>query len=162
MIASLLFLKNKSKSRRRCSTPPVKLRFSNSYDGIIRIRSKGRRCILPLSLSKQAPLLFRLYHKTGDTTMPPVKNIVIFDFLRRHYPHQVKGSKFDNFLSACSQAPLFCNLYLPTATFHHRTGILYTILKQNSSIHSKKLQKVHKYRCHSIFRALPRFCQYIA
>ena len=32
--------------------------------------------------------------------MPPVKNRLC-DFLRRHYPHQVKGSKFDYFLSAC-------------------------------------------------------------
>ena len=31
----------------------------------------------------------------------------LYDFLRRHYPHQVKGSKFDYFLSACLQAPLF-------------------------------------------------------
>jgi len=31
--------------------------------------------------------------------MPPVK-ILEYDFLRRHYPHQVKGSKFDDFLSA--------------------------------------------------------------
>lgn len=32
--------------------------------------------------------------------MPPVKNRYC-DFLRRHYPHQVEGSKFDYFLSAC-------------------------------------------------------------
>ena len=31
--------------------------------------------------------------------MPPVKNPC--DFLRRHYPHQVIGSKFGYFLSAC-------------------------------------------------------------
>ena len=29
-------------------------------------------------------------------------------FLRRHYPHQVKGSKFDYFLSACfTSSPVF-------------------------------------------------------
>ena len=32
--------------------------------------------------------------------MPPVKNPC--DFLRRHYPHQVIGSKFGYFLSACT------------------------------------------------------------
>ena len=31
--------------------------------------------------------------------MPPVKNP--YDFLRRHYPHQVIGSKLTYFLSAC-------------------------------------------------------------
>ena len=34
------------------------------------------------------------------------------DFLRWHYPYQVKGSKFDDFLSACLQAPLFLFTYL--------------------------------------------------
>ena len=30
------------------------------------------------------------------------------DFLRRHYPHQVKGSKFGHFLSACiTSSPVF-------------------------------------------------------
>ena len=29
------------------------------------------------------------------------ERIRLYDFLRRHYPHQVKGSKFDDFLSAC-------------------------------------------------------------
>ena len=39
--------------------------------------------------------------------MPPVKNLS-YDFLRRHYPHQVKGSKFDYFLSACyTSSPVF-------------------------------------------------------
>ena len=33
--------------------------------------------------------------------MPPVKKSSYDDFLRRHYPHQVKGSKLDDFLSAC-------------------------------------------------------------
>ena len=31
------------------------------------------------------------------------------DFLRRHYPHQVKGSKFEHFLSArMTSSPVFC------------------------------------------------------
>ena len=34
------------------------------------------------------------------------------DVLRWHYPYQVKGSKFDDFLSACLQAPLFLFTYL--------------------------------------------------
>ena len=33
--------------------------------------------------------------------MPPAKNR-FYDFLRRHYPHQVIGSKFVYFLSACT------------------------------------------------------------
>lgn len=45
--------------------------------------------------------------------MSPVKiHKQCYDFLRRHYPHQVKGSKFENFLSACYiQAPLFLLYY---------------------------------------------------
>jgi len=40
--------------------------------------------------------------KTGDT-LPDAsgKKSMHDDFLRRHYPHQVKGSKLDDFLSAC-------------------------------------------------------------
>ena len=41
--------------------------------------------------------------------MPPVKNLS-YDFLRRHYPHQVIGSKFVYFLSACKHK-LPCNCY---------------------------------------------------
>ena len=41
----------------------------------------------------------------------PIRNIPCknssHDFLRRHYPHQVKGSKFAHFLSARQRAPLF-------------------------------------------------------
>ena len=40
-----------------------------------------------------------------------------YDFLRRHYPNQVKGSKFDYFLSACSyKLPCiyFVQYYTPT------------------------------------------------
>ena len=48
-------------------------------------------------------------------TVSPVKSISSkyalrrYDFLRRHYPHQVKGSKFGYFLSACfTSSPVFC------------------------------------------------------
>ena len=41
--------------------------------------------------------------------MPPVK-ILVYDFLRRHYPYQVIGSKFDYFLSACKhKLPCICS-----------------------------------------------------
>ena len=40
--------------------------------------------------------------------VPPVKKSLCNDFLRRHYPHQVKGSKFGYFLSACNtSSPVF-------------------------------------------------------
>ena len=46
------------------------------------------------------------------------------DFLRRHYPHQVKGSKFDYFLSACfTSSPVFvCWVYyIPADQFAQLT-----------------------------------------
>ena len=43
--------------------------------------------------------------------MPPVKNPC--DFLRRHYPHQVIGSKFGYFLSAChTSSPVFISVMI--------------------------------------------------
>ena len=37
-----------------------------------------------------------------------LQKIIHSDFLRRHYPHQVKGSKFRYFLSACfTSSPVF-------------------------------------------------------
>ena len=37
-----------------------------------------------------------------------LQKIIHSDFLRRHYPHQVKGSKFGHFLSACfTSSPVF-------------------------------------------------------
>ena len=37
-----------------------------------------------------------------------LQKIIHSDFLRRHYPHQVKGSKFGYFLSACfTSSPVF-------------------------------------------------------
>ena len=47
--------------------------------------------------------------KTGDTRRgASCKKSSINDFLRRHYPHQVKGSKVDSFLSACiTSSPVF-------------------------------------------------------
>jgi len=46
------------------------------------------------------------------------KKSLCHDFLRRHYPHQVKGSKFDYFLSACfTSSPVFVYwLYYTSAT----------------------------------------------
>ena len=41
----------------------------------------------------------------------PCKKSVCNDFLRRHYPHQVKGSKFGYFLSACfTSSPVFISV----------------------------------------------------
>ena len=47
--------------------------------------------------------------KTGDTRRgASCKKSYNNDFLRRHYPHQVKGSKVDSFLSACiTSSPVF-------------------------------------------------------
>ena len=43
---------------------------------------------------------FRKEKQEIPLVVPPVKTLS-YDFLRRHYPHQVIGSKLDNFLSAC-------------------------------------------------------------
>ena len=40
---------------------------SISYGGIIRIRYKGRRSYLPLSLSYKLPCIFSCKRKTGET-----------------------------------------------------------------------------------------------
>lgn len=83
----------------------LRKRVATSYGGITRIRSMGRRAYLPLSLLTQAPqflfLILFMNKKTEDThTMSPKESN--YDSLRRHYPHQVPGSKFDDFLSACN------------------------------------------------------------
>ena len=56
--------------------------------------------------------------------MPPVKTHV-YDFLRRHYPHQVIGSKFGYFLSACyTSSPVFIFLVLYTQFYENTIGFL--------------------------------------
>ena len=70
------------------------------YVGIIQIRFPGRRSHLPLSLFTSSPFM-KLQTKTGDTLPDASCKKSYFDFLRRHYPHQVKGSKVNAFLSAC-------------------------------------------------------------
>ena len=51
---------------------------------------------------------FSRVQKTGDTFwMPPVKNLY-YDFLRRHYPHQVKGrSLITSSQPAFTSSPVF-------------------------------------------------------
>ena len=53
-------------------------------------------------------LLSPEHKKTGDTFwMPPVKNLY-YDFLRRHYPHQVKGrSLITSSQPAFTSSPVF-------------------------------------------------------
>ena len=48
------------------------------------------------------PCIFSCKIKTGGNLLDAsCKKSLCHDFLRRHYPHQVKGSKFGYFLSAC-------------------------------------------------------------
>ena len=49
-----------------------------------------------------------------------LQKIIHSDFLRRHHPHQVKGSKFGHFLSACfTSSPVFdCDCILPGSYTH--------------------------------------------
>ena len=97
--------------KRRCPlwiSPYINL-ILTSYDGIIHIRYKGRRCRLPLSLPHRLPRILSCDNKNRKQpfTALPVKNPV-YDFLRRHYPYQVKGSKLGYFLSACfTSSPVF-------------------------------------------------------
>ena len=77
------------------------------------IAVSSRRRALPLRLPRlSADTVFTSFLKedfikkqeTPDAASPKKS---IYDFLRRHYPHQVKGRSV-NFLSACSMhAPLF-------------------------------------------------------
>ena len=109
----------KKQEKTICGFPPAKRKYT-SYGGITHIRLKGRRCFLPLSLSTQAPLFFQLSKiKTGDALPDAAgKKSMNHDFLRRHYPHQVKGSKFDYFLSACKhKLPCFYFVRYYTTTF---------------------------------------------
>ena len=55
------------------------------------------------------PCIFSCKIKTGGNLLDAsCKKSLCHDFLRRHYPHQVKGSKFDYFLSACfTSSPVF-------------------------------------------------------
>ena len=55
------------------------------------------------------PCIFSCKIKTGETGCGfSCKKSLDDDFLRRHYPHQVKGSKLGYFLSACfTSSPVF-------------------------------------------------------
>ena len=60
---------------------------------------------------------FELYLRNEERSAS-CKNHACDDFLRRHYPHQVKGSKFGYFLSACStSSPVFVCWAYYTAPF---------------------------------------------
>jgi hypothetical protein len=72
------------------------------YAGMIQIRSLGRRntCLSACFGRLPSRLIVKEKQETscGDASC---KKSLWYDFLRRHYPHQVKGSKLDDFLSAC-------------------------------------------------------------
>ena len=62
-----------------------------------RRNTASHRCIHPrlraLPLSRLRNLRRGTKKQEGPGTAPPAKNHKGYDFLRRHYPHQVKGSK---------------------------------------------------------------------
>ena len=56
------------------------------------------------------------------------KKSLSHDFLRRHYPHQVKGSKFGYFLSACIyKLPCIYLYFYYTLVFIKYKGLLENI-----------------------------------
>ncbi len=62
--------------------------------------------------------LFSQKQKTETPNMDISEKIYLhYDFLRRHYPYQVKGSKFDYFFSArLTSSPVFICFYYYTIT----------------------------------------------
>lgn len=73
------------------SSPSARRRLSASaVNTSFQIRSRGPFWSFRLKQGKK--------QEPPDLT-PPQESI--YGFLRRHYPHQVKGSKFNHFLSAC-------------------------------------------------------------
>ena len=54
------------------------------------------------------PCIFSCKQKQETSEDASCKKSMCHDFLRRHYPHQVKGSKFGYFLSACSTSSPVC------------------------------------------------------
>ena len=107
---------------------------SISYGGIIRIRYKGRRCILPLSLSKQAPPAFSFVKiKTGETRCGfSCKKSLHDDFLRRHYPHQVKGRSW---MTSSQPAHTSSPVFISELIIHARCPEFKIHFKNNSSYH---------------------------
>ena len=90
----------------------------STLTGILSPRNTGsHRCYekhraLPLCpiISAAAPLFLKIATKNGDTRYGylRIKIKLCYDFLRRHYPYQVKGSKLDYFFSAClTSSPVF-------------------------------------------------------
>ena len=92
--------------------------------------------------------------KKQETSDASCKKSSYNDFLRRHYPHQVKGSKFEHFLSACYiQAPLFLLYYdlrmqdqAPSSSDRHnayRTTLVIIIHKKeiNATLNENIFQK---------------------
>ena len=69
--------------------------------------------------------------------------ILIYDFLRRHYPHQVKGSKFDYILSAClHKLPCFliCTYFTSIKEFIQVYSKKHNHLKIRCFIHTRKFK----------------------
>ena len=74
------------------------------------IRVEGDSFLSACSTSSPAFSVVKI--KTGETFCgSSCKKSLCHDFLRRHYPHQVKGSKFGYFLSACfTSSPVFISI----------------------------------------------------
>ena len=65
-------------------------------------------CVNQYTIADPAKVRRQAKKKTGAYPWGYLlQKILVYDFLRRHYPHQVIGSKLDHFLSACTQAPLY-------------------------------------------------------
>ena len=69
------------------------------------------------------PCILSCKIKTGGVSDASCKKSLYHDFLRRHYPHQVKGSKFGYFLSACfTSSPVFIYIMLLYTHFRKMQG----------------------------------------
>ena len=73
-------------------------------------RSPSARCGTSAEKYKASSLMVIGTQQKNRRHLPRclLQKIIHSDFLRRHYPHQVKGSKFRYFLSACfTSSPVF-------------------------------------------------------
>ena len=76
------------------------------YVGIIQIRSRVEGHTF-LSACLQAPRIFRCKQKQESPEDASCKKSLCDDFLRRHYPHQVKGRSSVTSSQPAQQAPLY-------------------------------------------------------
>ena len=100
--------------------PPVKSYSMTSYDGIIRIRLKGRRSFLPLSLSHKLPL-------------------ALFFSVFQYSTHLSRCQTSTAYCSLHSRRRLSCMIYIFCNCFYYTSP---TFILQDGSYSSCVLQKL--------------------